>query len=76
MASFLRAIREKCRDCMGNYADGRVDCQVSTCALHPFMPYRVKSPEENIVKRETKPPTDAQIRAREKFKQFVRRKKS
>jgi len=41
-----QAILAKCYDCMGYYADGRVDCKMPDCALHPWMPYR-----ENRVKR-------------------------
>ena len=35
-----QAIRAKCYDCMGYYADGRVDCLIPTCPLHGFMFYR------------------------------------
>ncbi len=34
------AIRAKCYECMGYYADGKKDCKVPTCPLYPFMPYR------------------------------------
>lgn len=33
-------ILAKCYDCMGYYADGRTDCNISGCALYPLMPYR------------------------------------
>lgn len=33
-------IRAKCYDCMGFFADGRVDCNIPECALYPMMPYR------------------------------------
>jgi hypothetical protein len=33
------AIRAKCADCMNNYADGRIDCEIEECPLWPFMPY-------------------------------------
>lgn len=35
----LQAIRAKCADCTGNYADGRVSCELSECPLFPFHPY-------------------------------------
>jgi len=35
-----RALKAKCYECMGGYADGKVDCGVYDCPLHPFMPYR------------------------------------
>jgi hypothetical protein len=34
-----QAILAKCYDCMGYFADGRVDCQLTTCSLYPFMQY-------------------------------------
>lgn len=34
-----RAIVAKCYDCMGYYADGKVDCLTSACPLYGFMPY-------------------------------------
>jgi hypothetical protein len=34
------AIEAKCCDCVGNYLDGREDCGVIECPLHPWMPYR------------------------------------
>lgn len=36
----LRAMKAKCADCMGNYADGRVDCEIQGCPLYSWMPYR------------------------------------
>jgi len=36
----MQAIRAKCYDCMGYYADGRKDCGQTTCPLYRFMPYR------------------------------------
>lgn len=55
------AIEAKCFDCMGGYADGRIDCQMPHCALYPWMPYkeggpRIKSrpwsPERSAKQRE------------------------
>lgn len=34
-----QAIEAKCYDCSCYYIDGRVDCEVHTCPLYPFMPY-------------------------------------
>ena len=48
-----QAVRAKCFDCLGMYADGRIDCETATCALYPFHPYnknrqksRVMTPEQ------------------------------
>jgi hypothetical protein len=35
----MQAIRAKCADCTGNYADGRVSCELPECPLFPFHPY-------------------------------------
>lgn len=44
-----RAVIAKCYDCCGYYQDGKKDCEVPECPLHPFMPYR----EGGIVKLRT-----------------------
>ncbi|MEW6586256.1 MAG: hypothetical protein AB1442_11685 [Nitrospirota bacterium] len=35
-----QAIRARCYDCMGDYADGKVDCLMPMCPLYGYMPYR------------------------------------
>jgi len=35
-----QAIAAKCADCLCDYADGREDCLVPHCPLHPWMSYR------------------------------------
>lgn len=37
--SMKKAILAKCKDCMCNYVDGRLDCEIETCSLYPWMPY-------------------------------------
>ena len=39
------AIEAACAACMNDYLDGRFDCLIETCPLHPFMPYRGREPE-------------------------------
>lgn len=34
-----QAIKAKCYDCEGYYADGKHPCLVTSCPLHPFHPY-------------------------------------
>jgi len=34
-----QAVNARCYDCMGYYSDGKLDCGMSKCPLHPFMPY-------------------------------------
>lgn len=40
-----RAITQKCHDCMGQYRDGRRDCEVTRCPLYTYMPYRRLPPD-------------------------------
>lgn len=37
-----QAITAQCCDCMGYYADGKIDCECPLCPLYPYMPYRLK----------------------------------
>ena len=34
-----QAILAKCYDCDGGHNDGKVDCEVNSCPLRPFMPF-------------------------------------
>lgn len=34
------AIIAKCYECNCYYADGKADCEIPTCPLYGFMPYR------------------------------------
>ena len=36
------ALKAKCYDCCGYYGDGKVDCGIPECPLHPYMPFRGK----------------------------------
>lgn len=35
-----QAIKAKCYDCMTGYDDKKEDCDVPTCLLYEYMPYR------------------------------------
>lgn len=37
-----QAIKAHCYDCSGFYLDGRINCGIENCPLHPFMPFRNK----------------------------------
>ncbi len=37
--SMKKAVLAKCKDCMCNYVDGRLDCEIETCSLYFWMPY-------------------------------------
>ncbi len=34
-----QAVLAKCAECMGNYVDGKEDCDILECSLYPFMVY-------------------------------------
>jgi hypothetical protein len=36
------AMLAKCAECCGWYADGKKDCEVPTCAIYPWMPYKTR----------------------------------
>ena len=51
--SATRAIREKCKDCMGGYEDKREDCGIEKCPLWYFMPYnRIRTEKRKFKKME------------------------
>lgn len=37
--SMMRAIKAKCKDCMCDYVDGRLDCEIPGCSHYYWMPY-------------------------------------
>lgn len=37
--SLKKAVLAKCKDCVCDYVDGRLDCEIETCSLYPWMPY-------------------------------------
>jgi hypothetical protein len=36
------AIKAACYSCCSGYVDGKVDCGIPDCPLHPYMPYKGK----------------------------------
>lgn len=46
--SMLKAVKEKCRDCMCDYVDGRNDCEMGKCPLYFWMPYGKLKKERKI----------------------------
>jgi len=39
------AMLKKCHECCGQYEDGKVDCEVPSCSLYRWMPYRKLEPD-------------------------------
>jgi hypothetical protein len=56
-------IKLKCRECMNDYVDGRVDCEIITCALYALSPYHKLDPMYKIAKR-TRPPMSEERKAK------------
>ena len=51
--SAIKAIREKCLDCMNGYKEGRNDCGIEKCSLWYFMPYnRIRTEKRKFKKME------------------------
>jgi hypothetical protein len=38
--TYKQACTAKCYDCMNQYTDGKVNCEITGCPLYQFMPYR------------------------------------
>ena len=34
------AMKAKCYECMGYFLDGAMDCEVKTCPMYQYMPYK------------------------------------
>lgn len=51
-----QAVYAHCYDCTGFYADGKIDCNLRHCALHPFMAYH-----KNREKQSTRTISDAHM---------------
>lgn len=53
-----QAAYAKCYDCMGGFVDGKVDCGIIGCPLHPIMAYnKAKQPP---IKRAKKAPAESE----------------
>jgi len=40
-----KAMDAKCHECSAEYYDGKVDCEVPSCSLYSWMPYRSLVPD-------------------------------
>jgi hypothetical protein len=47
--SAMEAIRAKCYDCCGYYADGIEDCGIVSCPLYRYMPYNMQREKKTRV---------------------------
>jgi len=59
-----QAVNAHCYDCTGFYADGKVDCRLSHCPLHPFMVYNKNRVKRTINKTMTAEHKQKMIEAR------------
>lgn len=55
-----QAVKAKCCECMGNFADGKVDCKIPECPLYPYQPYQ-KSILRLISHRRTHTPEERKV---------------
>lgn len=69
------AMKAKCKDCCGNYKDGRYDCCVVACPLYEWMPYRTHEPDRSWV-MEKREPTQARVEAGRRLAILGREKRS
>jgi hypothetical protein len=44
--SASQSIKAKCCDCMGDFIDGRNDCEIEDCPLYPLQPYKKNKTEK------------------------------
>ncbi len=49
--TFKQAIYAKCYDCTNYFSDGKVDCNISGCPLHPFMAYNANREKKTFKKK-------------------------
>ena len=35
-----QTLKAKCCECMGDFADGKVDCLIPECPIYPYQPYQ------------------------------------
>jgi hypothetical protein len=45
--TFGESVKAMCASCCCEFVDGRLDCGIRSCPLHPRMPYRAKQPSAN-----------------------------
>ena len=45
-----QAVNAYCFACMGYYADGKQDCNMPHCSLHPFMAYNQNREKQTVKK--------------------------
>lgn len=46
--TYREAVLAKCYDCDGGHSDGRYDCEVLSCPLRMYMPYKDKQSPHSI----------------------------
>lgn len=42
------AMRAMCYSCLGNAADGAIDCEIPDCPLYPWHPYRGRKVKKSV----------------------------
>lgn len=49
--TYKQALLAKCYECMGYYADGKVDCKSPDCPCYPYMPFKINSKVVEVQKK-------------------------
>lgn len=57
-----QAIKAKCYDCTGFYADGVEDCGSLACALYPFHPYNKNKQKSRVMSDEQRKASGDRLR--------------
>lgn len=52
--SMAKAIKNKCKNCMSNFVDGRLDCESADCSLYYWMPYGQLKKDRNLLRKQKK----------------------
>lgn len=53
-ATIGNAVKAKCHECCGYWADGKHDCGITTCPLYSWMPYKAQEPSLEWCSRDPK----------------------
>ena len=61
-----QAIHAHCYSCMGYFADGKVDCGMKHCPLHPYMAYNQSREKKTGLRRMTDAHMEKMRAARQK----------
>ena len=59
-----QTFRAKCCECMGDFVDGRMDCEIPECPIYPFMPYGKAVFASRLLRKQARKELNPEARAR------------